>query len=79
MGNLGLSHRKQEHDGRNLLPTRDNKEIAQRLSLAERTIKFHVSNVLSKFGVQRRTDLILLYWQSRPGANPGRPALPRGR
>ncbi len=51
-----------------LLANLSNKEIAQRLSLAERTVKFHVSNVLSKFGVQRRTDLILLYWQSRPGA-----------
>ncbi len=61
-----------------LLANLSNKEIAQRLSLAERTVKFHVSNVLSKFGVQRRTDLILLYWQSRPGgkgsAGPARSA-----
>jgi DNA-binding NarL/FixJ family response regulator len=56
-----------------LLANMANKEIAQRLSLAERTVKFHVSNVLGKFGVQRRTDLILLYWQSRPGAK-GSPA-----
>lgn len=54
-----------------LLANMSNKEIAQRLSLAERTVKFHVSNVLGKFGVQRRTDLILLYWQSRPGAKGG--------
>jgi len=54
-----------------LLANLSNKEIAQRLSLAERTVKFHVSNVLGKFGVQRRTDLILLYWQSRPGAKGG--------
>ena len=51
-----------------LLANLSKKEIAQRLSLAERTVKFHVSNVLGKFGVQRRSDLILLYWQSRPGA-----------
>ena len=49
-----------------LLANMSNKEIAQRLTLSERTVKFHVSNVLAKFGVQRRTDLILLYWQSRP-------------
>jgi DNA-binding NarL/FixJ family response regulator len=54
-----------------LLANLSNKEIAQRLSLAERTVKFHVSNVLGKFGVQRRSDLILLYWQSRPGAKAG--------
>lgn len=50
-----------------LLANMSNKEIAQQLALSERTVKFHVSNVLAKFGVQRRTDLILLYWQSRPG------------
>lgn len=60
-----------------LLANLSNKEIAQRLSLSERTVKFHVSNVLGKFGVQRRTDLILLYWQSRPGGAPARS--PAGR
>lgn len=37
-----------------------NKEIAKRLQISERTAKFHVSNLLSKFGVRRRADLILL-------------------
>lgn len=60
-----------------LLANMSNKEIAQRLTLSERTVKFHVSNVLAKFGVQRRTDLILLYWQSRPGSTAARAAGPR--
>ncbi|HYL10248.1 MAG TPA: response regulator transcription factor [Candidatus Acidoferrales bacterium] len=42
-----------------------NKEIASKLNIAERTVKFHVSNLLSKFGVRRRADLILLCFQSR--------------
>lgn len=34
-----------------------NKEIAARLGLSERTVKFHVSNLLKKFGVETRHDL----------------------
>jgi DNA-binding CsgD family transcriptional regulator len=46
-----------------------NKEIALRLNISERTVKFHVSNLLAKFGVRRRADLILLCYQRRaPGA-----------
>ena len=40
-----------------------NKEIANNLRISERTVKFHVSNLLAKHGVQRRSDLILLYFQ----------------
>jgi len=41
------------------------KEIASKLNIAERTVKFHVSNLLNKFGVRRRADLILLTFQRR--------------
>jgi len=44
----------------NLLQNRANKEIAKKLQISERTTKFHVSNLLTKFGVRRRADLILL-------------------
>lgn len=37
-----------------------NKEIAKNLRISERTAKFHVSNLLAKYGVRRRADLILL-------------------
>jgi len=40
-------------------------EIANKLHISERTVKFHVSNLLSKFGVRRRADLILLSYQRR--------------
>jgi DNA-binding NarL/FixJ family response regulator len=41
-----------------------NKEIGTRLHMSERTAKFHVSNLLAKYGVQRRADLILLFVQA---------------
>ena len=48
-----------------------NKEIANELNISERTVKFHVSNLLSKFNVQRRSDLVMLwYGQSGNGLNP---------
>lgn len=40
-----------------------NKEIARKLKISERTAKFHVSNLLTKFGVKRRADLIMLLLQ----------------
>jgi DNA-binding NarL/FixJ family response regulator len=46
-----------------LLENLSNKEIASRLGVSERTIKFHVSNVLAKFAVRRRADLILHFAQ----------------
>ena len=51
-----------------LLENLANKEIASRLNISERTVKFHVSNLLSKFGVRRRADLILLCYQRRKTA-----------
>jgi DNA-binding NarL/FixJ family response regulator len=48
-----------------------NKEIANELNISERTVKFHVSNLLSKFNVQRRSDLVMLwYGQGSNGLNP---------
>ena len=48
-----------------LLQNLSNKEIASKLNISERTVKFHVSNLLTKFNVQRRADLILLWYQKR--------------
>lgn len=51
-----------------LLENLANKEIADRLNISERTIKFHVSSLLEKFSVRRRSDLILLCLQDHtPG------------
>jgi DNA-binding NarL/FixJ family response regulator len=48
-----------------LLNNRSNKEIAAKLRISERTVKFHVANVLAKFGVGRRADLVLLWYQQQ--------------
>ena len=37
-----------------------NAQIAARLNISQSTVKTHVSNVLRKFGLQRRTDLRLV-------------------
>ena len=60
-----LSRREQEVLGA-LLENLSNKEIANKLNISERTAKFHVSNLLAKFGVRRRVDLIMLCYQGQP-------------
>ncbi len=42
-----------------LLENLSNKQIADRLHISERTVKFHVSNLLAKFQLKHRQDLIL--------------------
>ncbi|HWR37623.1 MAG TPA: response regulator transcription factor [Clostridia bacterium] len=44
-----------------LLKNESNKEIANHLNISERTVKFHVSNLLNKYSVRRRADLIVLW------------------
>ncbi|HET7213264.1 MAG TPA: response regulator transcription factor [Terriglobia bacterium] len=46
-----------------LMENLSNKEIARKLKISERTAKFHVSNLLIKFEVKRRVDLIMLLLQ----------------
>ena len=48
-----------------LLENLANKETGDKLHISERTVKFHVSSLLEKFSVRRRTDLILLCFQDR--------------
>lgn len=51
-----------------LLKNLTNKEIANELNISERTVKFHVSNLLSKFKVQRRSDLLVLWYGQAPSS-----------
>ncbi len=44
-----------------------NRQIGERLFLAEKTVKNHVSSVLSKLGLQRRTQAAVLVTERRHG------------
>jgi DNA-binding NarL/FixJ family response regulator len=48
-----------------LLENLSNKEIAKKLNITERTAKFHVSNLLAKFDVRRRVDLVMLQFHNQ--------------
>ena len=62
---VGLSRREREVL-QAVLDNLSNKEIAGQLNISERTAKFHVSNLLAKFGVQRRADLIVMSFSGSP-------------
>jgi DNA-binding CsgD family transcriptional regulator len=50
---------------RNILPLvvsgKINKEIGSAHNLSERSVKFHVGNIMRKFGVHRRTELQIIW------------------
>lgn len=48
-----------------------NKEIAKRLTLSTSTIQFHITNILSKFGVSKRTEAIYLALKQKLVKLPG--------
>jgi DNA-binding CsgD family transcriptional regulator len=54
---IGLSRREKEVLN-GVLENLANKEIASRLSISERTVKFHVSSLFVKFKVRSRIELI---------------------
>lgn len=53
-----LMSRRETEVYRGVTEAKSNKEIARDLNLSERTIKFHVSSVLRKYGVDNRAALI---------------------
>ncbi len=44
-----------------------NRQIAEKMHLAEKTVKNYVSNLLSKLGMQRRTEAAVFYTQIERG------------
>jgi DNA-binding NarL/FixJ family response regulator len=61
-----------------LMENLSNREIASRLHVSERTAKFHVSNLLAKYGLKRRADLFVLSYSQSRGGN-GRHTTAAGR
>jgi DNA-binding CsgD family transcriptional regulator len=55
-GSVKLTRREEEVLG-GVMRSLANKEIASDLNLSERTVKFHVSSLLAKFGVRSRMEL----------------------
>ena len=41
------------------MKSQSNKEISAELHISESTVKFHLARLFEKFGVRRRSDLIL--------------------
>src|SRR5260370_35596140 len=58
-GPIKLTRREEEVPG-GVMRSLANKEIAATLNLSERTVKFHVSSLLAKFGVRGRMELVRL-------------------
>jgi DNA-binding CsgD family transcriptional regulator len=56
-GSIKLTRREEEVLG-GVMRSLANKEIACSLNLSERTVKFHVSSLLAKFGVRGRMELV---------------------
>lgn len=56
-GSIKLTRREEEVLG-GVMRSLANKEIACHLNLSERTVKFHVSSLLAKFGVRGRMELV---------------------
>jgi DNA-binding CsgD family transcriptional regulator len=48
---------------------KQNKIIAAELDLSEHTVKLHIHNVISKLGVNNRTEAAVLYLADRPRVN----------
>lgn len=50
-----------------IMELKRNKEIANDLNISERTVKYHVSELLRKFGVRGRIDLLTVKVEGERG------------
>jgi DNA-binding NarL/FixJ family response regulator len=44
-----------------------NKQIGEKLEISERTVEFHVSNIIRKLGVKSRVDIAVFATEWRQG------------
>ncbi|MCR5085652.1 MAG: LuxR C-terminal-related transcriptional regulator [Succinivibrionaceae bacterium] len=68
----GITPKEQEvlWEVRSLAPIKD---IARRLGISERTVKYRITQILKKTGARSQKDLLLLMGQGGTGAPPGAP------
>jgi|HubBroStandDraft_6_1064221.scaffolds.fasta_scaffold21648_8 LuxR family transcriptional regulator of spore coat protein len=59
---LSLLTRRERQVYQLLLRGQTNKEISNALGITERTARFHVSNILHKFGVANRIEILAKDW-----------------
>ena len=48
-----------------------NQQIADQLVVSERTVEWHVGNILGKLGLESRSQVIVRVTEQRPTASPG--------
>lgn len=53
-----------------------NREIAQRLTISEKTVKFYMTNIMQKYGVKNRVAAVMAFQKDHPAARDGAPGLP---
>jgi DNA-binding CsgD family transcriptional regulator len=70
VGNQVKMTRREEEVLSGLMKSLANKEIAANLNLSERTVKFHVSSLLTKFRVRGRMELVRVASRQTAGAVP---------
>lgn len=69
LSQFGLS-RSQLNAAEQVIKGKSNKEIAELLGIAERTVKFHLCAAYKKLKVKTRCQLILKAWEFTSGAPP---------
>lgn len=51
-------------------PTFTNKEMAEVLFVSERTVKFHISVIIQRYGVRTKNELVMRFFEGKKGAEP---------
>ena len=66
--NLGLTE-KQSEIAAHVTYGESNQEIANKLKLAEQTVKFHLTNIYKKLGIKNRAELVQVFMKMKGWTN----------